>query len=59
MDDQRVLLQAVEQLQANRLLGNRCRVLISHANRPSAALEELGIENLVEEESAADFGLPI
>ena len=59
VDDQRVLLQAVEQLQANRLLGNRCRVLISHANRPSAALEELGIENLVEEESAADFGLPI
>jgi len=56
VDDQRSLLQEVEQLQARRAAGNRCRVLISHANRPSAALEEL--DDLLEEESAADFGLP-
>ena len=56
VDDHRSLLQEVEQLQARRAAGNRCRVLISHANRPSAALEEL--DDLLEEESAADFGLP-
>ena len=41
VDDQRVPLQAVEQLQANRLLGNSAGFLISHANRPSAALERI------------------
>ena len=55
VDDQRSLLEEVEHLQARRAAGNRCRVLISHANRPSAALEEL--DDLLEEESAADFGL--
>ena len=56
VDDQRSLLEDVEHLQARRAAGNRCRVLISHANRPSAALEEL--DDLLEEESAADCGLP-
>ena len=56
VDDQRQLLEEVERLQARRAVGNRCRTLISHANRPTAALEEL--DDLLEEESAADFGLP-
>ena len=56
IDDQRDLLAEVEDLQRGRASQNRCRTLISHRTRPSAALEEL--ERLLEEDSPGDFGLP-
>eukprot|EP00435_Cladocopium_sp_Y103_P032428 s1173_g8.t1 len=56
VDDQRSLSAEAEDLQRGRASQNRCRTLISHHTRPSAALEEL--ERLLEEGSPADSGLP-
>ena len=56
VDDQRRILQEVEDLQRGRAAGNRCRTLISHCSRPSAALEEL--ERLLSDESPEDHPPP-